>query len=99
LRPQVHTVVAGTARTGIFGNLLNRYFNFAHVGPTDTFVYGGKIILDGVTNILDRFLLGFSLRPTTGKRWTIDCVTLVRLMKHDLISEAHSKTLYRERPK
>ena len=82
-----------------FRYLLDRYFNFAHVGTTDTFVYGGKIIRDGVTNILHRFLLGFSLRPTTGKRGAIHRVTFFRLMKHDLISEAHRKTLYRERHK
>jgi hypothetical protein len=84
---------------GNFRHLLNRYFNFAHVGTTDTFVYGGKILLDGVTNILHRFLLGFSLRPATGERWTIDCVTLLGLMKRDLISKAHLRTLDRERPK
>jgi hypothetical protein len=39
------------------------------------------------------------LGPATGKRWAIDRVTLVRLMKHDLISEGHSRTLHRERPK
>ena len=83
---------------GNFRHPLSRYFNFAHVGTPDTFVYGGKIILDGVTNILHRVLLRFSLGPATGKRWTIDRVTLVRLMKHDLISEAHSTTLHRERP-
>jgi hypothetical protein len=84
---------------GNFRHLLNRYFNFANVGTPDTFLYGGKIILDGVTNILHRFLLGFSLGPATGKRWTIDRVTLVRLMKHDLISETHLRILHREHPK
>ena len=78
---------------------LNRHFHFAHVGTTEALVYGGKIILDGVANVLHRFLLGFSLRPTTWKRWTIHRVTLFRLMKHDLISEAHRRTLYRERQK
>jgi hypothetical protein len=39
------------------------------------------------------------LRPTTGKRGAIHGVTLFRLMKHDLISEAHRRTLYRERQK
>ena len=86
-------------RESIFRHLLNRYFHFAHVGTTNTFVYGGKIILDGVANVLHRFLLGFSLRPTTRKRWAIHGVTLFRLMKHDLISEAHRRTLYRERQK
>jgi hypothetical protein len=32
---------------------------------------GEQIILNGIANVLHRFLLGFSLRPTTGKRgWT-----------------------------
>ena len=83
---------------GIFG-ILNRYFHFAYVGTTNTFVYGGKIILDGVANVLYRLLLGFSLRPATGKRWAIHRVTFVRLMKHDLISEAHFGTLHCERAK
>jgi hypothetical protein len=39
------------------------------------------------------------LRPATGKRWTIHRVTLFRLMKHDLISQAHLRILHRERPK
>jgi hypothetical protein len=39
------------------------------------------------------------LRPTTGKRGAIHRVTFFRLMKHDLISEAHRRTLYRERHK
>jgi hypothetical protein len=81
------------------GHLLNRHFHFAHVGTTNTFVYGGKIILNGIANVLHRFLLGFSLRPATGKRGAIHRVTFFRLMKHDLISEAHRRTLYRERHK
>jgi hypothetical protein len=36
------------------------------------------------------------LRPATGKRGAIYRVTLVRLMKHDLISETHRRTLHRE---
>ena len=71
---------------GNFRHLLNRYFHFAHVGTTNTFVYGGKIILNGIANVLHRFLLGFSLRPTTGKRGAIHRITFFRLMKHDLIS-------------
>jgi len=84
---------------GNLRHLLNRHFHFAHVGTTHAFVYGGKIILNRVANVLHRFLLGFSLRPATGKCWTIHRVTLFRLMKHDLISEAHFRTLHRERPK
>ena len=82
-----------------FRHLLNRHFNFAHVRTTDTFVYGGKIILDGVADVLYCFLLSVSLRPATWKRGAIHRVTLFRLMKHDLISEAHLGILHRERPK
>jgi hypothetical protein len=39
------------------------------------------------------------LRPATGKRGAIHSITLFRLMKHDLISQAHFTTLHRERPK
>jgi hypothetical protein len=39
------------------------------------------------------------LRPATGQRGAIHSITLFRLMKHDLISEAHFSTLHRERPK
>src|SRR5438034_7800368 len=84
---------------GNFRHLLNRYFHFAHVGTTNTFVYGGKIIRNGVANVLHCLLLGFSLRPATGERWAIHRVTLVRLMKHDLISEAHFRTLHPGRAK
>jgi hypothetical protein len=62
---------------GNFRHLLNRHFHFAHVGTTNTFVYGGKIILNGIANVLHRLLLGFSLGPATGKRWAIHRVTLV----------------------
>jgi hypothetical protein len=39
------------------------------------------------------------LRPATGKRGAIHRVTFVRLMKNDLISKTHRRTLHRERPK
>jgi hypothetical protein len=84
---------------GNLRHLLNRHFDFAHVGTTDAFVHGGKIILDGVANVLHCFLLRFSLRPATGKRGAIYRVTFVRLMKHDLISKTHRETLHRERSK
>ena len=78
---------------------LDRHFHFAHVGITNAFVYSGKIILNGIANVLHRFLLSFPLRPATGKCGAIHRVTFFRLMKHDLISEAHCRTLYRERHK
>jgi len=81
---------------GNFRHLLSRYFNFAHVGTTEAFIDSSKIILNGIANVLHRFLLGFTLRPTTGKRGAIHRVTFFRLMKHDLISEAHRRTLHRE---
>jgi hypothetical protein len=84
---------------GNLRHLLNRHFHFAHVGTTKARVHGGKIILDGVANVLHCFLLRFALRPATGKRGAIHRVTLLRLMKHDLISKTHRKTLHRERPK
>src|SRR6266567_1396368 len=80
-------------------HLLNRHFHFAHIGTTEAFVYGGKIIRNGVANVLHCLLLGFSLRPATGKRWAIHRVTFFRLMKHDLISEAHFRTLHPGRAK
>jgi hypothetical protein len=79
--------------------LLSRYFHFAHVGATDAFIHRSKIILDGIANVLHRFLLGFSLRPATGKRRAIHSVTFIRFMKDDLISETHFTNLHRERPK
>ena len=82
-----------------FSALLDRHFHFADVGITEAFIDSSKIILNGIANVLHRFLLGFSLRPTTGKRGAIHRVTFFRLMKHDLISEAHRRTLYRERHK
>src|SRR5207247_10861254 len=91
--------VAEMMDPGNIRHLLNRHFHFAHVGTTNTFVYGGKIIRNGVANVLHCLLLGFSLRPATGKRWAIHRVTLVRLMKHDLISEAHFRTLHPGRAK
>ena len=84
---------------GNFRHLLDRHFHFADVGTTEAFIDSSKIILNGIANVLHRFLLGFSLRPTTGKRGAIHRVTFFRLMKHDLISEAHRRTLYRERHK
>ncbi len=82
-----------------FSALLDRHFHFADVGTTEAFIDSSKIILNGIANVLHRFLLGFSLRPTTGKRGAIHRVTFFRLMKHDLISETHRRTLYRERHK
>ena len=84
---------------GKFRHRLNRHFHFAHVGTADAFVYCGKIILNGVANVLHCFLLGFSLRPATGKCWAIHRITLFRLMKHDLISEPHLNILHRKRSK
>ena len=84
---------------GNLRHLLDRHFHFAHVGSTKALVHGGKIILDGVANVLHCFLLRFSLRPATGKRGAIHRVTFVRLMKHDLISKTHRGTLHRERSK
>ena len=84
---------------GNLRHLLNRHFHFAHVGTTDAFGHCGKIILNGVADVLYCFLLSVSLRPATRKRWAIHRVTLFRLMKHDLISKAHLGILHRERPK
>src|SRR5882724_9051726 len=78
---------------------LDRHFHFADVGTTEAITDSSKIILNGIADVLHRFLLGFSLRPTTGKRGAIHRVTFFRLMKHDLISEAHLRILHRERPK
>src|SRR5882724_9629956 len=78
---------------------LDRHFHFADVVTTEAITDSSKIILNGIADVLHRFLLGFSLRPTTGKRGAIHRVTFFRLMKHDLISEAHRRTLYRERHK
>ena len=82
-----------------FSAFLHRHFHFAHVRTTEAFIDSSKIILNGIANVLHRFLLGFSLRPTAGKRGAIHRVTFFRLMKHDLISEAHRRTLDRERHK
>jgi hypothetical protein len=84
---------------GDFRHWLNRNFHFAHVGTTHTLAHRREIILNCVANVLYCFLLGFSLRPATGERWTIDRITFFRLMKHDLISETHFGILHRECPK
>jgi len=43
------------------------YFNLAHVLPARKFANGVQVFADGEPNILQRFLLGGSLRPAAGK--------------------------------
>jgi hypothetical protein len=60
----------GVLDTGELRHELKYYFNFADVGTLQRIVDGAKIVLNSTTDILQRFVLRYSLRPTPGQRGT-----------------------------
>jgi hypothetical protein len=75
------------------GHSLNKDFDFANVSPVQRFVHCGQILLNGVTNILDGFLLGLPLRPTARESRTVNSITLVRFLQNDGVAQTHQLNL------
>jgi hypothetical protein len=66
-----------------------RHFYFSHIRTLQRIRDGGEIILNGSANILQRFILGRSLRPATGQGGATDGVAFIGLDENNGITETH----------
>lgn len=64
---------------------LRRDLDFAHVGTTGRFLDRGQILFDGIVNVIERFLLGLSLRPAAGQAGAVDALASARRDRHDVV--------------
>ena len=72
---------------------LYRNLNLPNVRTRRQLRYDGQILLDGIANIVERFCLGLTLRPTARKPGNGDAETFVRVLQHDFVFHRRSSVL------